>query len=108
MSYQVIVVPRAQQEIEEMHGWLFERSHSGAAAWLAALQAALDRLTSNPTGFALASENDGVPIEIREFSFKTRRGRPYRGVFRVVDRTVHVLHIRGPGQQLLRPEDFEE
>lgn len=107
MNYQVIVVPRAGQEIAEIHGWLFERSVLGAAAWLAALHAALDRLRSSPVGYALASENDAAPVEIREFSFKTRRGRTYRGVFRVVDRTVHVLHIRGPGQSLLQPEDFE-
>jgi len=108
MSYRVIVIPRAQREIADIHDWLFERSVSGAAAWSAALRVALDRLKTNPMGYAVASENDAAPIEIREFLFKTRRGRTYRGVFSVSEHTVHVLHIRGPGQQMLRPEDFDE
>jgi len=108
MKYRVVLSPRADREVAEIADWISARSAAGAAAWLTALRAALDRLEFNPLGFALAAESIYVSIEIREFSFKTRRGRTYRGVFRVIDQRVYVLHIRGPGQQQLRPEDFDE
>lgn len=108
MKYRVIVAPSAAREARAIHSWLGERSIAGATAWSSALNSALERLKSNPTGCVLASENDDAPIEIREFSFKTRRGRRYRGIFEIQYDVVHVLHIRGPGQELLRPEEFDE
>lgn len=108
MKYRVILAPRADRDVTEIVDWITARSAEGADAWLTALRTALERLEFNPLGYPRAAESAYVTIEIREFSFKTRRGLTYRGVFRVVDRTVYVLHIRGPGQQLLRPEDFDE
>lgn len=108
MKHRVILTPRADSNVAEIVDWITTRSVAGADAWLEALHAALDRLESDPLAYALATEADYVPIKIREFSFKTRKGRKYRGVFRVTDDVVYVLHIRGPGQRLLRPEEFDE
>ena len=108
MKYRVVLAPQADRDVTEIVNWITARSEAGADAWLNALNAALDRLEFNPLGYPSALEADHVPLDIREFSFKTRRGRTYRGVFRVVERTVIVLHIRGPGEQLLKPQNFEE
>lgn len=108
MKYRVVLTPQADREVAEIADWISVRSAAGAAAWLTALRSALDRVEFNPLGFAVAAEAGNISIEVREFSFKTRRGRKYRGVFRVIDHVVYVLHIRGPGQELLRPEDFDE
>ena len=88
MKYRVVVAPVADREDRAIHGWLRERSIPGAAAWLAALNSALEQLKSNPMGCLLASENDDAPFEIREFSFKTRRGRRYRGIIEVQGNSV--------------------
>ena len=108
MKYRVVLAPQADRDVTEIVDWIAVRSSAGADEWLSALHAALDRLEFNPLGYPSAAESDYVLLDVREFSFKTRRGRTYRGVFRVVERTVNVLHIRGPGEQLLRPEDFVE
>jgi hypothetical protein len=64
-------------------------------------------LVRNPLAYGLAPENEYVDYELRQFFFKTRRGRTYRGVFTVVADEIRVLRIRGPGQALLRRDEIE-
>lgn len=40
--------------------------------------------------------------------FKTRKGRKYRVLFTIQDQTAIILHVRGPGQDLLDPDDLRE
>jgi hypothetical protein len=54
---------------------------------------------------------DYVDYEVRHILFGTRKGRTYRGLFTVVGAEIRLLHVRGPGQdvmtekQLGRPND---
>ena len=54
----------------------------------------------------LAPEDEFVDEEIRQAFFQTRRGQRYRVLFTVIDNEVRVLHIRGPHQRLLRPDEL--
>lgn len=47
-----------------------------------------------------------VEDEIREFLFKTRRGRVFRGVFVILDDEVHVLHVRSSDRGPLTAEEL--
>ena len=83
-----------------------ERSAEGAERWLDALEKALDSVANSPESYSLAEEADAFPHHtIRQFFFRTRRGRTYRGLFTVVGKEVRVLRLRGPGQDLVAPED---
>ena len=44
--------------------------------------------------------------EIRQRIFKTRRGLPYRILFVVRGDVIYLLHVRGPGQDLMAPEEM--
>ena len=45
-------------------------------------------------------------FEVRHMTFKTRRGRPYRLLFTLADREARVLHVRGPGQDLVSADEL--
>ena len=104
MSLQLIVTQRADADIDSILTWLINRSPSGAQSWHRALSEALDWLSVNAPSCGVAPENGLFAEEIRQHMFKTRRGRPYRLIFTIEGNLVRVLHVRGPGQDLVRPE----
>lgn len=108
MSYEVIVVPMAQHDIDGIVGWLAERSPEGAAAWFSRCQLAIDELAVIADHCHLCPEGEQTGREIRELIFKTKRGNKYRLLFAIHGQSVFVLHVRGPGQDLLDPDDLRE
>jgi plasmid stabilization system protein ParE len=104
MKREVLLVRQAEADLDAILTWLRNRSSSGARNWLAALEAALHWLEANAASCPHAPEDDWFVEEIRDHLFKTKRGRPYRLLFTVAGKQVRVLHIRGPGQDLVRPE----
>jgi plasmid stabilization system protein ParE len=104
--YRIAVTPKAKRDARINYEWLAERSMSGAEAWSAALSRALRALQDNPERHGLAPEGEDFDRPIRQFLFKTRRGRTYRGLFTIEGRVVRVLHIRGPGQRPLERDEL--
>lgn len=108
MGFQIRLMASAEQEVDQIVHWIaIERqAPAGAEAWLAAYNAALDRLCRSPKSCPIAPESDFVPQEIRQVLFKTRRGRTYRALFMIDERDVVVLHVRGPRQNLMSPGEI--
>ncbi len=50
---------------------------------------------------------DAFEESIRNVLFKTRRGRTYQMLFVIRGAAVHVVSIRGAGQQPIRPDEIE-
>lgn len=108
MARHVRLLRRAKRDAAAITDWIAERSKAGADRWVAALDKALDSIDQFPDSHPLAEENDEFPNDtIRQFFFKTRRGRKYRGVFTVVGKEIRVLRSRGPGQDLIGPDDVD-
>lgn len=101
MTYDVVHLPQAQADLNETLAWLHERSPSGAATWFERWLEVEDLLRRIPESQPRAPESSEHDEEIRNVIFKTRRGRKYRCLFLVRETTVYVLHIRGPGQNLV-------
>lgn len=104
-EYRVVVQPEAERNTTAIYDWIFARSADGAGQWYRALKVAIDRMRKQPQRFAIARESRRFDFEVRELLFKTRRGRPYRILFTIRDREVHVLYIRGPGQDWVAEAD---
>jgi plasmid stabilization system protein ParE len=102
------VFPRAEQDAQKIFDWIADRSPQGANHWFAALQAASQKVLHDPSIYALAPENALVDCDLRQFLFKTRQGKIYRGLFTVADDEIRILRIRGPGQPPLEPDEIEE
>lgn len=106
MTYRLKILPRAERDLQEMYDWIFDRSEAGAARWYAAFHDAASRLLSNPHAPARAPEDGLSDHPIRQFLFKTRRGRVYRAVYAVIDDEVRILRVRGPGQPDLTADEL--
>ena len=105
MSYEVVLLRTAGKDLTEIVDWIAARSNEGAQRWLEAFQRTVGFLEENPERFAVAPENDTFSVTLRQALFKTRRGKFYRVLFTIAGSEVRVLHIRGPGQQLIDTDD---
>jgi plasmid stabilization system protein ParE len=107
MKFELRVHRRAHREYQQILRFIKEQSRQGATAWARAFDKALSRLEEFADTFPLAAEDELVDFEVREILFKTRRGLVYRALFTLTDRKVHILHIRGPGQDFLTADDIK-
>jgi toxin ParE1/3/4 len=107
VTHRVYLTDAAKADIRAILRWIEGRSPAGAQAWYQTWQQALLTLGQRADELGLAPESADHPEAIRQFIFKTKHGRPYRALFAVRARDVFVLHVRGPGQDLLRPEELK-
>lgn len=105
MTFEIRLTRRAKRDFQQLQDYLAVRSPRGAKAWIGAYAAACRSLIENPLACPLAPEDADHEIELRQFVFKTTKGRAYRGLFTVDGSVVYVLHLRGPGQDVVAPED---
>jgi plasmid stabilization system protein ParE len=107
VTLRVYLTEAAKADIRAILRWIEQRSPAGALAWHQTWQQALATLEQRVDDLGLAPESADHREAIRQFIFKTKHGRPYRALFAIRERDVFVLHVRGPGQDLLRPEEFK-
>lgn len=108
MTYRLSIQPPAKRDVDHIYDWLRQYSPDGADRWFAAFEKASRGVLRHPEGYGLALEDELVEDTLRQFLFKTRRGRTYRGVFVVVvDDEVGILRVRGPGQAPLEADEME-
>lgn len=107
MSLQVEFSQRAKRDVSEIQAWIKSRSPKGAATWLAALEKGISYLSEFAVSSAAAPEANDPGIDLKQRMFKTRRGNSYRLLFIIRAETVHILAVRGMGQDLLHDGDIE-
>ena len=106
MTYQVELSFRAERDLDQILAWLSNRSRQGAASWLRRWNKVRHLLSDHPQDSLLPPENEDHEDEIRHVVFKTRHGRKYRALFVIRGRHVFVTNIRGPGQNLVPPDEL--
>ncbi|MEX2113234.1 MAG: hypothetical protein WD845_08620 [Pirellulales bacterium] len=107
MSYRVHLTHSAEVDVDAILKWLRERSPAGSETWFRRWREVLDSLGNRADACGLAPESEDHPHAIRQVIFKTKQGRPYRVLFAIREDCVFVLHVRGPGQDVVRPEELE-
>jgi plasmid stabilization system protein ParE len=108
MTYRLQVLPRAEADINQIFLWLQKRSPDGARRWFLAFEQAAQAVLLNPHRFSVAREEMSVGEGLRQFLFRTRHGRTYRGLFVIDDNEVVVLRVRGPGQRDLQSDELTQ
>ena len=106
MTLKIRILPRAERDVQQIFDFIAGRSPDGALRWWDALQDSAAALVRNPASYSLAPESGMDGYELRQFLFKTRRGRTYRGIFTVVGSEIRVLRVRGPGQGPLEADEI--
>lgn len=100
MKFNLVVLRQANRDLDIILNHLDSKSHRGANTWYRQWLNTCDTLRASADSFGLADENDEAEFTVQQYTFKTRRGLPYRVLYRIVDNTVYVYHVRGPGQDL--------
>jgi plasmid stabilization system protein ParE len=106
MKYHLKLLPEADENVDRIYLWIAKRSPEGARRWFLRFLEVVESLCEKPQLHGFAPENDFVEPEIRQVVFKTKRGLPYRALFRIVGGEIQILHVRGPGQNLLKRSDL--
>ena len=106
MTFKLRILPRAEHDIQCIFEYIAGRTPEGSQRWWKAFQEAALRAQSHPVQYPFAPENSLSPYELRQFPFKTHRGRSYRAVFTIVGDELRLLRVRGPGQAPLSPDEL--
>lgn len=106
MKFSVRLLTRANADVQSIVSYIAERSPRGARHWNDAFESAIVRLEDAPMSCGLAPENEFFHFELREIPFRTKYGKPFRMVFRVIGTEVIVFRVRGHGQADVNPSDF--
>jgi plasmid stabilization system protein ParE len=108
MSYEVRVLARAREDLDDILSYVERRSPEGAARLLGRFEGAVASLAKNPFVQPTAPESTALNEEVRHIVFRTRAGRTYRAIFVVFGNEVRVLRVRGQGQRPLTSEDLRK
>lgn len=107
MTLRVEVSRQTAEEADDIYFWIASHTKAGADRWSEAYLAALQDLPRTAPDAGLAEEASRLGIDLRERSFKTRRGRVYRLVFLMRDEVIHVISVRGAGQDWLTWDEID-
>jgi plasmid stabilization system protein ParE len=91
MIYTVLIMPAAEQELEDAYDWLAAQSPLHAPEWHNGLVDAILSLENSPARCPLAPEAD-THEQTRQLLYGNRQ-HAYRILFKIRDQTVLVLHI---------------
>jgi plasmid stabilization system protein ParE len=106
MTYVVLILRRAEADIDSIKSWIESHAPAGAEHWFEACANAILTLEDAPLSYALAEEGGALQLPLRERFFKTPAGRRYRVLFVVAANQVRILRIRGPGQPPVTWDDL--
>ncbi|HTN74053.1 MAG TPA: type II toxin-antitoxin system RelE/ParE family toxin [Pirellulaceae bacterium] len=98
MNYTVVVTTQAEENVDVIYRWIAKFSPSGAAHWYQAYLTALKSLKRDAERCGQAHESAKLSEPLREALFRTRKGLRYRLIFKIIAEEVHVLYVRGHGQ----------
>jgi plasmid stabilization system protein ParE len=107
VSYRVVIVPRAKQQLFEHALWWSEhRSPEQAGSWLTGFEHKLKKLSTNPESFPVARESEEFARKLHELHYGLRSKKTHRAVFEIRDQYVIVHSIRHLAQADLSPDDL--
>jgi plasmid stabilization system protein ParE len=100
MSYQIIVLPTADEELQNAAHWIAQYSPQKSTLWYFEAIQAINSLQNFPARCPFAPERKIFGIDIRHLLFDK-----YRILFVIEDESVLVLRFRHQAQRTLEPED---
>lgn len=106
--YLVRLLASAANDLDQIIGWIAERSPDGATRLLTEFHKLLGILSTSAESYARAAEFDDDGYEIRQAFFRTRKGNTYRAIFLILGNEVRIVRIRGSGQPPLTSDEIKE
>lgn len=107
MSYQVIVLPKARDEMyRDALWWSEHRSADQAARWLAGFEDAINNLANDADTHPLARENGNFSFELRQKTFGLGPKPTHRAIFEISGDKVLVHGVRHLARRDIGPDDL--
>jgi plasmid stabilization system protein ParE len=107
MSFRVVVLPRAESDIERNAKWWADHhSPEQATHWLFSVRDQLQTLQKFPESHSLSQENDEFDYEIRDKLVGLGSRPRYRAIFTIRGDEVFVLTVRAAEEDRLAPDDI--
>ena len=108
MPFRVEFSELARRDTTKIFDWIAKRSPQGAVTWLAAEQAAVERLSTDALRYPVDARAARMRLKFRLIRFRTSAGQNYQLVYVVDERlsVVRILRVRGPGQRPVRRRDL--
>jgi plasmid stabilization system protein ParE len=103
MSYNVVIFPSAQKDIDQAYRWLVQHTPKAATLWHFELMGAIASLEAFPYRCPLARENKYFKDELRQLLC----GK-YRIVYTVKDEEVHIIHVRHIARKPVKPKRIQK
>ncbi len=91
MAYLVRLTHRAQKDSENLVRWVLHRAPHQGALWYNGLIEKIESLRHHPERCPVAPEAKELRHSVRQLLYGKR---PYRILFLIVKKEVHILHIR--------------
>lgn len=99
--FDVIILPQAESDTEQIYNWLHNQSPQGAEAWYRVFIEAVENIAQQGGIYGLAPEAEPMKRVIQQKLFRTPKGRTYRILYEIEESQVFLLHVRAPGQKLV-------
>jgi plasmid stabilization system protein ParE len=102
VTYRVIILPPALDDMELEHRRLTRQSPVRADAWLRGAHQSCRTLSELPRRCPLAPDNDSFDVEVRQLLYGD-----FRILFTIEDDAVLILHVRHGSRRWLTPEETD-
>jgi plasmid stabilization system protein ParE len=106
MTFRVAVSANAELEIRTAHHFIRSQAPDAASRWVKGVRLAIRSLKRHPEHCPVAPEDPGSGDPVRELFYGSGNRGTYRILFKIVDESVIVLHVRHGSMQALSPEDM--
>jgi len=107
MRYQIVLSPKAEQQLEDNTAWWAEnRSPEQAERWFAGFVRSIKSLSQSPDRCPQAAENPEFPFDVRELHYGLGKRSTHRALFTIRRRMVYVLLVRHVAQSDVSLEDL--
>jgi plasmid stabilization system protein ParE len=101
VTYRVIILPPALDDMELAHRRIKRESPMRADTWVNGAERACQTLSEMPRRCPLAPENDSLDYETRQLLYGA-----YRILFTIEDDTVLILHVRHGARRSMTPDEM--
>lgn len=106
MKYIPVIFREAFDDAQRNFDRLARHSALGAASWYTAFLSAATVLADEAENHPLHPLGKRLKISLQSKPFRTRRGKTYELLYRIVGAEVHILRVRSPGQRPVRRNDL--
>src|SRR2546421_13015282 len=105
IKYRVIITTEAEDDLRVAYRYLRERAPKAARAWIKDIRQKIRSLAFHPERAPLAFESAAFREPIRCLLYGSGNRGTYRILFRLIENSIFVLHVRHGSRLPMEPDE---